>query len=345
MELVEIDGSGAHGGGQALRTALALAAATGRGFRLERIHAKHLRPGLHPHDLAVVRAAALACGAEVHGGFDGSPDLRFEPHAIVAGEFTFEIGAAGAATLVLQTVAPILALAAAPSRLSVLGATHVARTPSFHFVARHWTPVVGRLGLGLVPTLVRTGFAPKGEGRIDCAVNPWPRPATLDLERRGALRAVRGVAGAARLKGPVARRAADAAQRLLWEARRIEAQWDVVEMNAASPGWFLEIEGEFEEGRAAFGFLGERGGRPEVMGERAARKLLRFLNDEEAAVDPLLADQLALPLAVARGGGKVATSEVTSHLENAAAVLNRFGIAARTWGRRGGPGGLEVERW
>jgi RNA 3'-terminal phosphate cyclase len=79
------------------------------------------------------------------------------------------------------------------------------------------------------------------------------------------------------------------------------------------------------------------------MGDRAARRFLRFL-EAEGAVDGPLADQLALPLAAARGGGLVTTDEVTRHLETAAATLCLFGIPSRTWGRRGGPGGLEVDR-
>ena len=51
-----------------------------------------------------------------------------------------------------------------------------------------------------------------------------------------------------------------------------------------------------------------------------------------------------MPLALSGGGGRVTTTEVTRHLETVAAVLSQFGIPARTWGRRGGPGGLEVER-
>jgi RNA 3'-terminal phosphate cyclase (ATP) len=88
--------------------------------------------------------------------------------------------------------------------------------------------------------------------------------------------------------------------------------------------------------------LAERGLRAEVLGERAMRKLLRFLGDEEAAVDPWLADQLAVPLALAGGGGRLVTSEVTPHLETVASVLRAFGFASQAFGRRGGPGGLEV---
>jgi RNA 3'-terminal phosphate cyclase (ATP) len=345
VDLIAIDGSRAEGGGQGLRTALALSAVSGRGFRMERIRAAELRPGLRPRHLAAVRAFALCCGAEVHGAFEGSPDLRFAPGAPAAGEFTFEIGAAGAATLLLQAVVAALATAAAPSRLTLIGGTHVPRSPSYHFLARNWAPLVERLGLRLQPQLGRAGFAPRAEGRLGCELRPWPRPATLDLSRRGALVAVRGIAGSAHVKGEVSRRAADAARALLWEARRIESDWEVVALESSSPGSFLQAEAVFETGRAAFALLGERGLRPELMGERAARRVLRFLDDETAVVDPFLADQLALPLAVAGGGGRLLTSEVTRHLETAVSVLRRFEVPAQVWGRRGGPGGLEVGRW
>ncbi len=145
------------------------------------------------------------------------------------------------------------------------------------------------------------------------------------------------------MTSPAVRRARR--RELLWEARRIEADCDVVEANASSPGSFLQIEGIFEEGRAAFAVLGERGQPPELMGERAARRLLHFLELDGAVVDPWLADQMAVPLALARGGGRLLTSEVSSHLERVAGVLRAFDVPAETRGRRGGPGELEVGRW
>jgi RNA 3'-terminal phosphate cyclase (ATP) len=339
--LLAIDGAEGEGGGQILRSALCLAAVTGQGFEVTRIRAGRPRPGLRAQHLAAVRAAALACGAKVGGAFEGSPDLRFEPGPIVPGEFRFEIATAGSATLVLQTVLPALATAAAGSRVSVTGGTHVPASPSFDYLARHWCAVMQQLGLRARVSLVCAGFYPPGGGEIASVVDPWRRPASLVWEERGALLEVRGLSGSVRLHGEVARRQRDAAQARLWEERRIEAAWDVAEAKGASPGSFLLLEAIFEKSRAAFGFLGERGLRAELLGDRAARRLLRFL-EAEGATDPHMADQLALPLAVAGGGGRVTTNEVTRHLETMASVLVLFGIPARTWGRIGGPGGLEV---
>ena len=330
MELIPLDGAEGEGGGQILRSALTLSAVTGQGFRVERIRARRLRPGLRPQHLAAVRAAGLACGAEVHGAFDGSPDLRFIPGRAAAGAFSFDIGTAGAATLVLQTVLPVLATAGEPSRVEVIGGTHVPLSPSFHFLSRHWSEAVGRLGLVTTLELVRGGFHPRGGGEIRASVEPWTRPASLDLTKRGALVAVRGISGHARARGDAAQRAADAARTRLWEARRLETQWDVIELASASPGAFLQVEAVFENGRAAFGLLGERGVRAEALGERAARRVLRFLEDEEAAVDPWLADQLAVPFAVARGGGRLSTSPLLGFSPSIAGISSGLGRKSTT---------------
>lgn len=346
MALLAIDGGQGEGGGQVLRAALTLSAATGQGFEITKIRGRRARPGLAPQHVATVRAAALACGARTGGLFEGSSDLRFEPDAVAGGEFRFEIGTAGATTLVAQTVLPILALAKDASRLEVQGGTHVPWSPAYPYFARHWAPVVARLGLRTHPTLARAGFYPRGGGELRSEVEPWPRPgASLVMETRGRLLAVRGESLAARLKKDVAERQRESALARLWEARRIEAEIEVSEAAAESPGTFLYLEAEFEAGRAAFGWLGEKGVRAEILGDRAARRLLRFLEDEEAsAVDSHLADQLVVPLCLSGGGGRVTTGEVTTHLETVAQVAAAFGFKVTVTGKVGTPGHLEVLR-
>src|SRR5262245_23399618 len=209
--LIALDGGQGEGGGQILRTALALSALTGQGFEITRIRARRTQPGLRPQHLAAVRAAALVCGAKVGGAYDGSPDLRFEPGELASGEFRFEIATAGAATLVLQTIVAPLATTAATSRIEVTGGTHVPTSPSYDYLARHWGAAVARMGLQPRFELLRAGFYPPGGGEVRAEVSPWMRPAGLVMDRRGALVAVRGTSGSGRVKGDVARRQADAA--------------------------------------------------------------------------------------------------------------------------------------
>jgi RNA 3'-terminal phosphate cyclase (ATP) len=238
----------------------------------------------------------------------------------------------------------VLATASRSSRITITGGTHVPLAPTFEYLARPWAAMVERLGIRSTFSLEQAGFWPRGGGVVKASVDgAWVRPTTFDVSDRGSLLAVRGVAGAGKVKGEVASRMADAARSRLWEARRLESTWDVLEVKAAAPGSYFLIEAVFEKAEAGFAYLGERRLRPELLGERAARRLLRFL-DGEGAADPFLADQLAVPLALAGGGGRVTTSAVSAHLETVAAVVSAFGVAARTWGRRGGPGGLEIGR-
>lgn len=342
--LLRLDGAWGEGGGQILRTALTLSALTGLGFEIGRIRARRARPGLRPQHVAAARAVALSCGARVGGLFEGSPDLRFEPGLIAPGEFRFEIGTAGSITLVLQTVMPLLATAQEPSRVEVSGGTHVPASPSYHYLANHWAAAVARLGLHVSLTLRRAGFFPSGGGEVVAEGGGWTRPAApLCWERRGKLLSVHGTSGSGRLKNNVAERQRRAAEERLWEERRITSAWEVVELHGSSPGSFVLLEAAFEEGRAAFSLLGERGVRAEVIGDRAARMLLGFL-EREGAIDPHLADQLVVPLVLGGGGGRVTTTEVTPHLETVASVVSLFGIPAKTWGHLGGPGGFEVAR-
>lgn len=343
--LIEIDGSQGEGGGQVLRTALSLAAITGQGFTITKIRARRPVPGLRPQHLAAVHAMSLVTGARTGGAFEGSPDVRFEPGPVRPGDYRFEIATAGSTSLVAQTLIVPLAAAAERSRVEVTGGTHVPAAPSFDYLARHYAATLGRLGLAVRAALVRAGFYPPGGGEMRIEVEPWARPAPrLELERRGALLEIRGISGGGKGRIDVARRQAEAAQERLWEARRLESGWDVREVPSASPGSFLLVEAIFEETRAAFGLLGEKGLRGEVLGDRAARALLRFLDQEEGAVDEHLADQLVLPLAVSGGGGRVTTDRVSRHLVTVVDIAQRFGVPARAWGRLGGPGGFEVDR-
>src|SRR5262245_33721090 len=108
--MLEIDGSFGEGGGQILRTSLALSLLTGRAFHLRNIRARRPQPGLRPQHAMSVRAAATIGRAQVVGATVGSSDLVFEPGPVTAGSYRFAIGTAGATGLVLHTVYLPLAL-------------------------------------------------------------------------------------------------------------------------------------------------------------------------------------------------------------------------------------------
>src|SRR2546421_5366890 len=108
--MLELDGSFGEGGGQILRSSLALSLVTGKAFHLRNIRARRPKPGLQPQHLMSVRAAATIGQASLRGASKDSCDLVFEPGAVKSGRYRFDIGTAGATRLVLHTVYLPLAL-------------------------------------------------------------------------------------------------------------------------------------------------------------------------------------------------------------------------------------------
>src|SRR5437763_10513037 len=117
--MITIDGSQGEGGGQILRTSLALSLVTGQPFRMECIRAKRQKPGLLRQHLTAVEAAKTVGCAEVTGAALNSQTLEFRPATVTPGNYRFAVGTAGSATLVLQTVLPALLTAQDRSTLTL----------------------------------------------------------------------------------------------------------------------------------------------------------------------------------------------------------------------------------
>ena len=153
--MITIDGSFGEGGGQILRTSLALSLVTGTPFCITRIRAARKKPGLMRQHLTAVRAAAEIGRAAIEGARIGSPQLTFEPQTVEAGDYRFAVGTAGSATLVLQTVLPALLTAPGSSMLVVEGGTHNPHAPPFDFLERTYLAVINRMGPSVTALLER----------------------------------------------------------------------------------------------------------------------------------------------------------------------------------------------
>ncbi|WP_431112765.1 RNA 3'-terminal phosphate cyclase [Variovorax paradoxus] len=324
--MIELDGSQGEGGGQILRTSLALSVATGQPVAIEKIRAGRAKPGLMRQHLACVNAAAEISGAQVEGAELGSQSLRFVPGPVRAGDYSFTIASAGSCMLVLQTVLPPLLLAAGPSRVQLRGGTHNPMAPPFHFLERAFAPLVRRLGADLQLALRRCGFYPAGGGEVDATIVPSAdglKP--FDLVERGAL-----LSGHAECLAPgLARHIA--ARELETLGKAMGWSGDQLRVGTArqneGPGNALLATLAYEHVTEVFTAFGEK----TLSAEQVAHALVRELRDfqkSQAAVGPHLADQLALLLGLAtwQSGGAAAftCSEVTEHTRTNCAVIERF---------------------
>lgn len=320
--MIELDGSEGEGGGQVLRTALSLSMATGRPFRIGRVRAGRSNPGLRRQHRTAVRAAAELTDAEVAGDRLGSREVTFRPTgAPRPGEYRFDTGGAGSATLVLQTLLPPLLAGEGAYRIAVDGGTHNPAAPPHEFLARSWLPLLRSIGADTGVTLERAGFFPGGGGRLAARVDPAPPPTPLTLRDRGDLRDLRARSHIAGLPGHVAERELATVQAAL-EIRddRLEAV-DHGERPAGVAN-VLVVEVESEAVTEVFTEHGRRGLPAEEVAARAARRARRYL-ESDAAVWRHLADQLPVPLALC-SGGTYRTGEPSSHTRTVLNVVRAF---------------------
>jgi len=172
MNTLHIDGSVGEGGGQVLRTALSLAIVLRQPLSITRIRAGRAKPGLMRQHLAAVKAAQAISAADVCGAALGSSELHFVPHASSAGSHHIDIGSAGSAGLVLQTVLPPLLRADGPSRIAITGGTHNMLAPSTCFLQRCFLPQLAKMGASVTLEVVREGLFPAGGGQIVVQIEP-----------------------------------------------------------------------------------------------------------------------------------------------------------------------------
>jgi RNA 3'-terminal phosphate cyclase (ATP) len=320
--MLEIDGSMGEGGGQILRSSLALALIAGKPFRIYNIRAGRKKPGLQPQHLMSVRSAAEIGGATVRGDAVGSRDLTFEPGSVSPGRYRFSIGTAGATGLVLHTIyLPLAWKTRLPTELTLEGGTHVSTSPCYHFLETTWRAYLERIGLRVKLTMERPGFYPRGGGRILAHIQPCDRLRPLNLTRREPIRSATGFSAVAGLPDTVARRQASRATNRLAD-RGVDSSISLEEW-PGGPGSVLAISLNQAPVPTLFFGLGARGKPSEAVADEAVDQVLAYL-DSDAPVDEHSADQIVLPLALAEGASEFRVSRVTRHLHTNIAVIKLF---------------------
>lgn len=333
---VFIDGSLGEGGGQIVRSSLALSSVTKRPVTIGNIRAGRPKPGLMRQHLAAVQAAAEVCRAEVSGARLGSRSLTFHPREARAGQYRFDVGSAGSATLVLQTVLPALLVAEGPSTLVLAGGTHNPWAPPFDFLQRAFLPLINRMGPRVQAHLDRPGFYPAGGGQFTVTIQPAAALEGFDLLQRGEIRSRSVCAWVSNLPRHIAQReVATVLRKLEWDrpAGRSPAVLErIEEVDAHGPGNVVFVVLEFEQVTEVFTGFGQKGVSAEQVAEGLARQVRAYLA-ADVPVGPYLADQLLLPLGMSaesggdsrrKRGGSFRTLPLTRHATTHIAVLQSF---------------------
>ncbi len=318
--MICIDGSFGEGGGQILRTSLALSLVTGKPFRIQHIRANRKKPGLRRQHLTAVNAAVEIGQAEVKGNTLNSQSLYFAPTSINPGRYHFAVGTAGSCTLVCQTVLPALLMQVGNSELLLEGGTHNPFAPPFDFLEQAFLPILRRMDANVSATLERPGFFPAGGGRFSVSVNSLGTLRPLDLLERGKLQQCSATALVSQLPTHIATRELHVLrEKLAWKSRYLRVE-EV--RNPFGPGNVLTAIVESEQITEVFSGFGERGVRAEKVASRVVKNIREYLQSQ-APVGRYLADQLIIPMALA-GGGKFRTLSPDQHTPTNIEVVKQF---------------------
>ena len=334
MEMVFIDGSMGEGGGQILRTSLALACITGKNLHIENIRVARRKPGLAKQHLICVRAACQICAGQCKGAAIGSQVLDFQPGPIRSGDFSFDIGSAGSASLVIQTILPALFLADKPSTVTVTGGTHNPWAPPFDFFAETFLPAIGTAGFDADCKLEKYGFFPAGGGKITLNIRPRQEKPnhTINFCQPAENVQIHARIYTAKLPAHIAQRQKKFLHQSNLKFRNIG---HIEVTDSAGPGNCIMLRLCGGDRTTVFTAFGQRGKPSEkVVGEVVS--LAEDFLPSGAAVDRFLADQLLIYMAIsnprpggekpapAKAGGCYTTNDLTPHLTPNIETIKKF---------------------
>ena len=341
-DVIEIDGSYGEGGGQILRTALALSAILGKPFTMQHIRSKRKNPGLQAQHLEAVKAMARMTNAQTEGVEFGSQKISFSPQKILSGDYQFEVKTAGSTLLLFQAMFLPLLFAQEPSRVTLIGGTHVPWSPPFHYLSEVLFPTLEPMGISADATIDTWGFYPKGGGKIHFHIKPAQPLKPIHLTERGSLKKISGLSALSNLPRHVADRQRDQALKRIQRELNVEAEIKTLyDAPSKGSGSFLFLSIEYAKTIAGFSSLGERGKPAEKVADEAIDGLKNYFISE-GCIDPHLADQLVAFMALAKGNSSFTTTQCTNHLfTNLWAIKHFLPVKIEQQGEIGKPGRIK----
>jgi len=324
-----IDGSIGEGGGQILRSAIALSAVLLKPVRIINIRAKRRNPGLRPQHLTAIKVVATLTDAEIKGAFVGSREILFIPKKRRSGFFKFNIGTAGSIPLVMQASIPVMLFSDGDTCIDIIGGTDVSWSPPIDYMRFVFAPFLKKLGISITIKLLRRGHYPRGGGRVIYCVNPVQSIKPLRVEKRGNILRIRGISHAVKLPKHVAIRQAETAKNIILKKYKdldvsIDIEWyDPSKDRHLGPGSGIVVWAECENSILGGDSLGERGKPAEKVGEEAAEILIEDL-ETNRAVDRHMGDMIIPFLALANGESVITGAKMTMHTYTNIEVVRRI---------------------
>ena len=321
--MLEIDGSHGEGGGQIVRMAVALSALRSTAVRVVNVRAKRAKPGLAAQHATAIRAVAGLCAARVQGAEVGSGEFTFEPGPLRSGRFSFDVGTAGAVTLVLQACLPA-AFRAGDTELEIRGGTDVPWSPPLDYFGHVFLGLLRKMGGRAEVEVARRGYYPRGGGLVRLRVVGTASWKPLHVTDRGGIQRIAGRAHASNLPEDVVERMKSGALKGLSNFMTVRVHSETLGADRAmGPGGAVVLWAETPDTILGASSLAEKGKRAEKVGAEAATGLLREI-ESRATLDVCASDQVLGYAAMASGPSEFFVREVSEHARTMMWLLGSF---------------------
>jgi len=322
--MIEVDGSFGEGGGQILRTSLALSTVTKKPCYIFDIRKNRPKPGLKTQHLFGLKALVNLYNGRAEGDFLGSREVKFWPDEITSKKLRIKITTAGSITLLLQTLVLPSLFAGSPVKICFEGgATDTFFSPTIDHFRYVFLETVQKLGVNIKMNIKKRGYYPEGGAEVETEIFP-SRLKSVTLLDRGKLQRILIFSGASELlKGKkVAERQISGTREILGKLN-LPAEEKIDYYNTDCPGSNICLVAQFENAIIGVDNLGKLGKRAEDVGKEAALELLKE-EKSQACLDKHSADQILLYLALARGKSSISVSEITNHCKTSIWVIEKF---------------------
>jgi len=171
MEFLKINGAHGEGGGQIIRSAIALSCITNQPIHLENIRKNRKVSGLKPQHLTAINILQKIANAKVIGAEIGSTELKFIPGNVENLDLEADVGTAGSIPLILQVLIPVVAVSQKKLDLKIKGGTDVLWSPSIDYTQYVLREAYARMGISFSFELCKRGYYPKGGGEINLHID------------------------------------------------------------------------------------------------------------------------------------------------------------------------------
>jgi len=348
--MIRINGAYLEGGGQIVRTSLALSTIIQKPFEVCDIRKGRKDFGLKNQHLYCIKSLQELCNAEIEGAELGSLFLKYSPKKIVAKNLNIDIETAGSITLLIQSLLLPSIFSNRGLTLTIAGGTDVKWSPSFDYFNNILLPQLQRFGK-IEARLLGRGYYPKGNGKVEIRISPKfklndfsdfdkfhehlnQNVQKYDLIEQHYLIQIKGISHASQdlQTAKVAERQANAAYSILNKKYNVPIKITTEYQGTLSTGsgitlWaiFSKNKNDIDENnpiRIGVDSLGEQGKRAEILGEETARNFIKEI-ESKAPVDKHLSDQI-LPFMTLVKDSKVKVSEITNHCNTNIFTIHQF---------------------